>query len=157
MGEDYQRVLETTYVGEGFYAACQRCDAALQVGEGRSDHGSLNTALDLAEPNARLAHNLWVTVAIDRKRFNLDQDILVAAMRNEATTALQEEKAQGTRTKQITEADIAAQMQAMYPDAYREAEMKRFEFEMIERSMLNRVEVAMSKCRSVQTMFSKVR
>ena len=157
MSDDYQRVIQSIYIGEGFFEACKRCDEGLQVGEGRSDHGSLNAALDRAEPNARLAHNLWVTVAIDRKRFNLDQDILVAAMRNEATAALQSEKASGARTKQITEADIAAQMQAMYPKEYREAEMKRFEFEMIERSMQNRVEVTLSKCRSVQTMFSKAR
>ena len=116
MRDDYQRVLQMTYV-ENFAEECRQCDADLELGEGRSDHGRLNTALDKAEPNARRAHNLWSTLALDRKRFELDQDIFMAAMRNEATAALQAEKASGTRTKQITEADRTVTT-FLLPDEY---------------------------------------
>ena len=152
----FERIVERIFVTDVFQAY-ERLEKALRVGEKRSDHGSLMRALDEAETEARLAHRLYVTSVIERKRWELDNEILFGEMRRQATHALQREKEQGYRSKQITDADVTAMCATMWPDEWRAQEMKRATVKAMEESIANLDELANSRCRSLQTMLGKSR
>ncbi len=156
LSPDFARIVETIFVDKPF-EVYQQLEKDLRVGENRSDHGTVNKALDNAEPNARLAHRLWVTSVVERKRWELENAVIFAVMRDNATEMLTREKTQGLRPKQITDADVASALAQLYPDEFRSQEIRRTKVEMMEASMKNMAEVWMRRCSSLSTMLSKQR
>lgn len=98
-------------------------ERALKLGVQAYD--AIAIAVDSAEDNARRAHKLYVCARADAERFNIDATIVEAAMRTEALAELQRERDSGTRTKQITDSDIASKIAAMFPDEHRDLAEKR--------------------------------
>lgn len=135
----------------------RRLHDVLTVGDGRTDHGSVNMALDKAEDNARLAHKLWVNLKIELERYKVDAAVTQAAMRNEANESLQEEKDGGKRSKQITDADVASKMAELHPDEYRTVELQLKRFELSVEHAKDFAERWNQKCRDLNTMLAKLR
>jgi hypothetical protein len=100
----------------------------LVLGNERTDHGSVVRHLDFAEDNARAAHKLWVCIRVEYERFEIDQKVLQAGMRNAAHAELQAEKDAKTRTKQITDEDVLTKMAELFPDEYRATELEKIKF-----------------------------
>lgn len=71
------------------------------------------------------AHKLYVVGRVALERFNAEAEVALAAMRGQAALALEAEKKAGTITKQITDASVADRARAMYPDEYREIELRK--------------------------------
>lgn len=151
-----ERLVETVFIDDPF-ALYKRLEEELKVGPGRSDHGSVNRALDEAETNARLAYRLWLTAKAERERWEAENAGVFGAMREEALAVLQREKAQKIRTKQITDADVEGTCAMLYPDEYRHQHMRRRRAKWMEESMQHLAEMWSSRCRSLQTMLSKQR
>lgn len=149
--------IATTIIIDHPFEVYQRLEVALKVGDRRSDHGSVNQALDEAETNCRLAHRLWTTARIEYERWRLDNEIVFGAMKIEATAVLQREKDQKLRNKQITDADVDAMCAVLYAEQWRAQEVKRKKVELMVRSMENLNECWLSRCRSLQAMLSKQR
>ncbi len=156
MSDDFERIVETVLVAEP-WEEYKRLEKALRVGEGRSDHGTVNKALDEAEGNARLAHRLWVTATVERKRWELQNEVIFAVMRSNANEVLTREKTMGIRPKQITDADIDSCCGRLYPDEYAAQEVRKAKVKGMEDSMKNLAEVWMRRCSSLSTMLSKQR
>lgn len=81
--------------------------------------GELLDKLDEAQEIARLAKQLYVNTKATVEAVELDTNVIVAAMRDSATTALEREKEAGIRKKTITEADVLGAVQTRYPDEWK--------------------------------------
>jgi hypothetical protein len=135
----------------------ERLESALHLGENRTEYGFLLEALDSAELNARAAHKLLTTAQINRREWEIESEATMASLRAEATKSMQAEKDAGTRSKAITEGDIAAKCAELFPDEWRAQLMRGERLKRLVDSIENLVEVWNSRCRSLQTMLGKHR
>lgn len=154
--DGFDRIVETIFVDDP-WGEYQRLQDMLEVGEDRTDYGVVIKALDLAEKNARRAFNLYATAVVARREWELANEVVFAAARKEATRRLQHEKNEKTRTKMITDADVESQIAIMFPDEWKAQEIRRTKMKAMVDSMQHLSEMWSSKCRSLQTMTSKLR
>ncbi len=92
-------------------------DRVLQI-EGALTPAVVREHLNLAEKRAMRAHRLYVSAKLESRRFELDCEEAIGAMRDEATTELQREKDKGERNKSITEADVRGRAATLFPDEW---------------------------------------
>ncbi len=152
-----ERIVERVYNVPTPLVEYEALENALTVGEQRSDYSSLSKALDVAEDNARRAHKLYLVVRQDRKRWDTEKEIITAPMRSNATYELEREKKDGSRTKQITDADVLAKMAALYPDEFEHFETRAAKLKGMEEHILLWVDLWKSRCGSLQTMVRGLR
>jgi hypothetical protein len=152
----FQRIVESVYVDD-VKAAYDRLEAELEVGDARTDYGTVMQHLDRAERNARMAHRLWQTAIVEFKRWELDNEVVSSGMRLEATRSLQREKESGLRAKQITDADVESRVADLFPDEWRSQQWQRNRLKGMVASMENLSEVWLSRCRTLNTILSKQR
>jgi hypothetical protein len=157
MSDDFERITETVFINNNAFDEYRKLEADLRVGEKRNDHGSVNQALDNAESNARMAHKLWMTAKVELEKWELDNAVIFASMRDEVTSTLQAEKEQGKRAKQITDADVENAMALHYGDEWKHHQLRRRKFKLMADSMGNLNELWISRCRSLQAMLAKQR
>lgn len=153
----FERIVEKVFAVEDPEKTYARLEKDLRVGEERSDAGVLVKALDLAETNARFAHRLSYVAKLEKDRWEMENDARLGAMRGSATRALEEEKEKKIRTKQITDADVEAQMALLFKDEYMELKGKRRRVELMARSLENLAETWASRCRTLQVLVGRTR
>lgn len=156
LDNDFARIVERVFV-EKPLEVYEQLEAALRVGEKRSDYGTMMKALDEAEANARLAHRLYITSRVEHEKWLLDNQVIMGAMWTRATAALQREKDAGVRNKAIQDTDVRIQCSLMFEDEFKAQEVKKAKVKAMEESMKNLAELWASRCRSLQTMLSKQR
>lgn len=154
---DMAAIVTTIFITEGMDKVYAKLEAGLRVGERRSEPGILAVALDDAEANLFLAQRLYVTASIERERWVLENTAISASMRDEAHRALQQEKAEGERSKQITDADVNAKVSQLFPDQWAAQELARLRIEKTEKSLGVMVDVWTSKCRSLQVLLGRAK
>jgi hypothetical protein len=107
-------------------------EGALSFGDAdRVEFGRLRSALDEQCDIARIAHRLYCNAREAREVFEIDAKIVLASMRADATFRLQEEKAKGHRTKQITDDDVESMIAALHPDEWRDIARRRKRVELL--------------------------
>lgn len=111
-----------------FQKEWKRLHKDLTLGEERTDYGHVVTALDRAEDNARVAHQLYICIRVEYDRYKIDSEVVESGMRSEANARLQSEKESKARAKTITEADIRGEMARCFPDEFRTVEIERSRF-----------------------------
>jgi len=119
--------------------------------------GHQANALEQAETNARKAFRLLIRFREMHAAWEMDNAVIFSAMRIEAEKALQREKEQGYRSKQITDKDVESMVSTMFPDEYRVQEIRRLRAKQTEKSLDHLVEMWGSKCRSLNTLVGKGR
>lgn len=154
---DMQRIVETITLEEEIDVVWKRLEQSLQIGERRSESGVLLEALDEAETNARVAHRLYITAQILFDEWELENGPIFGKMRDDATRSLQREKDEGTRSKQITDADIEARCAYLFEDEWRTQQMRRKKSKYTVDSLKDLVEKWSSRCKSLQTLYGKAR
>lgn len=153
---DFGKIVETVFVND-LHETWAKLKKALVVGEKRSDHGTLQQALDQAEKNAYDAHRLYVTAKIEFEAWEKDHDIVVGAFWSEAIRSIQKEKDEGTRSKQVTDADVRARVATIHPDDWKVLEVRKAKYKATVDSLANLSEQWNSRCRTLQTMMGKLR
>jgi hypothetical protein len=153
---DVARIVEKVFINNA-EEVYDKLETAMRVGERRSDHGALAHALDEAETNARMAHRLWITIQIERKRWELENEAVHAAMRTKALEMIQREKDAGRRSKVISKEDVDGMAAMMHPDEWKSGELKRAKLKATEENLENLAEMWTSRCKSLQVMLSKSR
>lgn len=113
--------------------------------------------LEESEVNARRAFKLWITFKQMTLEWEMDNRVVFTDMREQATKALQREKEQGYRSKQITDADVSNMMATMFPDEWRAQEIKRSRAHSTEKSLEHLVEMWGAKVRSLGTLVGRGR
>lgn len=146
-----ERLVERTFVDDP-EKVYERLESSLKVGEKRSDRGTLLRELDEAESNARDAFKLWRTAQLVVKQWEHENQVVNSAMRSEATRALEAEKKNGLRTKQVTDADVEAMVAAMYPEEHKAQQARRLKVHSLERNCENLNELWSSRCRTLAVM-----
>lgn len=155
-GAGFRAIVETIFIVDP-KAEYDRLEKEMAIGDKRTDYGTVMQHLDEAETNMRRANRLWQTAIVERKRWELDNEVLFAAMRSEATRSLQSEKDEGKRNKAITDADIAARIATLFPKDYLDQEVKRAKMKAMVDSLEGLQDAWSSRCRSLQTIASKLR
>lgn len=135
----------------------QRLRDNLTVGDGRTDYGTVNMALDRAQDNAFDAYNLFLSAKRDYERYTIDRKIIWATMRDEAHAILQAEKKAGDRNKTITDDDVQAKMAELHPDEFRHVEMQEREFKLAVDAAENLSERWAKKSADLNTMLHKLK
>jgi hypothetical protein len=153
---DADRIVSTIFLND-VADAWEKLESGLRVGEKSSDHGTLFKALDEAESNARLAHRLFVTMKVVQDEWEKTNEVVFGALWSEANQALQDEKDQGIRSKQITDADVRARCAVLHPDEWKAQEIKRARLKATVATLENLSEVWLSRCKTLQTMLGKSR
>jgi hypothetical protein len=156
MSDDYERISRSIFDVDAFHDY-ERLEGALVIGEDRADYATLNAALDRAEDNARVAHKLFIASKLERERLERRCEVIEAGMRETATDALQEQKAKGTRTKQITDADVRAACASMFPDEWQDIQDRMSVAKKTESHLEALADIWKSRCRSLQVMLQSLR
>jgi hypothetical protein len=150
---DVERVVETLFA-QDVAAEFRRLNEELApVGQ----RGSISVALDAAESNARDAHALYATVDRIRHVWEMENEIVLAEMRDVALAQLQKEKEIGARPKQITDADVRHKCAKLFSEGWVHQETKRHEMELLEDRCKNLVDAWFSRCKSLQALLAKSR
>ena len=114
-------------------------------------------ALEHVESQARRAFKLLIRYRELHQAWEMDNSVIFGSMWGEAAKALQREKDQGYRSKQITDKDVEAMVSTMFPDEWRSQEVKRLRAKQTEKSLEHLVEMWSSKCRSLGLLVGKGR
>jgi len=153
---DFEHIVERVYQVDAL-KEYNRLEAALRVGERRTDRGALNFALDEAENNARLAHALYISAVLERARWEADAEIIMAPVRSIAVAELEKDKRDKIRTKDITDADVRAKMAALHPDEFKDHKDRSAKIKGMEDQLKRIADLWQSRCSSLRTMMDKVR
>ena len=85
----------------------------------------INRAANQSEDMARRAYRIYICAKVEYEAYMRESEGLVAAIRDASTAKLEQEKATGVRTKQITEGDVKAYCASQYPDQWEEINRRR--------------------------------
>lgn len=153
----FQRILEKVFIDD-VLSTYEHLELELRLGaQDWADYAKLMSALDRAESNARLAHRLFTSAKCERERWELENQVVHASMREEALYDLNKEKKEGTRAKQITDADVVARCSSMFQEQWVAQQVRREKVKAMEDSLANLAELCASRCRSLQAMVMKQR
>lgn len=153
---DMQRIVEAIYRVDAS-VEYQDLESNLEVGDQRGDYGTLLKHLDKAERRARTAHQLFLGMRLERKRWELDADDVTASMREKAVAALEKEKLLGDKTKRITNDDVDAQIRQMFRDEFRAQSIKRVQLAGAEAQLERDADLWKARCHTLGTMISTLR
>ena len=153
---DFDRIVETIFI-EDLHEDWEKLKKALRLGEKRTNYSSVLEALDNAETNAYNAHRLFLSAKFEFETWKKKNDVVLGAMWSAANRTLQKEKNDGLRSKQITDGDIKAYCNTLFPDEYPEQEILREKYERIVDSLESLAEQWKSRCKTLQTMKSTMR
>jgi len=109
------RIVESVYAVDA-WRDYEDLERNLEIGDERGDYRTVAAHVDGAEKRARRAHALYLSAKLELLRFEKESDKVMAAMRQQATDSLEDDKARGERKKMITDADVRAKMAEMFPD-----------------------------------------
>jgi len=113
---------------------------------------AIQTASNKAEEMADRAYRLYCVALNEYKAYVREIEALEAIMRDGATTSLEEQKTNKTRTKQITEADILAETYQLYPDTWRDVQARRDNAQAMLDYLGNLSALAKSHCFTISKM-----
>jgi hypothetical protein len=156
------RVVETIFLREDeIESAARELVAELKIGDSRNDYGTVMRRLDEAEDNARKAHRLWVTARAERDRYEMDAQVIEGALRDRAIALLNadraDEKVATGKSKTITEADVKLKIASQFHDEWSSLENDRSRLKLTVEHFEHQVGNWASRCRSLQTIASKLR
>lgn len=139
ISDGMQRIVETIFIPtDKVFETYKKLESDLVLGnERRVQKGHIIAALDNAESNLRLANRLYLSAKLDFEAWEKDHEIVTAPIKQEANRALQREKNEGSRSKQITDGDLASMCALLFPEEWKDAEIKRARFKATVDSLAN--------------------
>lgn len=160
LGAGFQRIIEHVFIDD-VWASYEKLESTLRIGDERKDYGRVMKEVDDAETNAREAHRLWMTAKVERERWELENRVVFASMRETAQQQLEREKDAKIKAKEsskmITEEDMISRVALLFPDEYRHQEVTRKKVKAMEDSMADLAAKWDSRCRSLGTVANKLR
>jgi hypothetical protein len=153
---DFERIVEAVYQVDA-WREYEDLEANLEIGDERGDYGTVAKHLDGAEKRARRAHALYLSAKLELLRFETECQKVQAGMRQKATEVLSDEKEDGGRRKQITDADVRAKMAEMYPDEFVHVEERLAKLKGAVAHMERLADLHRNRCFSASTLLSTLR
>ena len=152
----FARIVETLVI-EDPWEQYRKLERLLRAGPKRTDRGTMLRRLDEAESCARLAHRLYMNAMLERRRWELDNQVISSACREKAKATLQRDKESGEHSKQITDEDVLTRAALLFPDEYRATENKYARVKRMVDSMEHLSRMWESRCRTLATFVTKMR
>ena len=100
------------------------------------------------------AHRLYVIAKVEVSAYMRETEATFAAIRQSGIDHLEAQKAEGTRTKQITDKDAVSEAARMHPDEWADICTRRERAEAMLSQLLRVSESAKSRCYTVSNMMS---
>jgi hypothetical protein len=119
------------------------------------EQGVLEQALNEAQDYARRAHRLFVLAKVENAAFGIECAEVDAAIRDAAKAALEQEKKDGKRTKQITDAEIVAEMAQRFPDAWATIQSRRERAKRMVDHLQRLADLWQQRCHDVRALLGK--
>lgn len=156
VNRDMERVITTIFAVD-FGKEHDRLIKEMRIGEKRTDRGTVSKAADDAEENARIAFDMYCAAYAEQKGWEAEVELIEAPMRSEAVAELENDKKNGLRSKQITDADVTAKMAAIHPDEFRHIARRRVEMKLLVERSERIADLWMSRCSKTRSFLDKVR
>lgn len=134
-----------------------RLERELVIGEQRNDYSVILKAVDKAEDNARKAHRIFLAAKIERESNDLESKRTKAAMWKAARLICEEEKEEGKHKKQITDSDVEAQCNVMFPDEWASLARKSLQYKSAEAHLEEFARLWQSRCNTLRTILHTLR
>lgn len=153
---DLVDIVETVWV-ENMSESWKRIKASLHVGPRRSEIGILMKKLDEARKLSYEAHCLYVTAQREYDRWELENEVVFSAFWNQASRELEAERADKTRSKNITDQDIRSKVMTMAPDEFIAQETKRKAVKLTVANMTQLSKEANEHVEDIRVMLAKLK
>jgi hypothetical protein len=139
-----------------FDEAYQTVTEFLKPGDDRRlDLGFLQKELDRSAEMATLAHRLFTNAREACEIFEIDRDLIVSSMREEARHKLEEDKRNRIRIKPITDADVLGMMKMQDPAKWRDLRVKTVRMEATKDHLERIADLARKRMDSLKTLVEK--
>jgi hypothetical protein len=141
-----------------FDGSFNRVEAFLKPGDDRRlDFGMLQRELDKATDEAATAHRLYTNAREAREIFEIDKEIQLAPLREQARYQLECERKSGARSKSITDADILGMIAAQDPRLYRHLRVQSIRMEATVDHLERLSDLARKRIDTLNTLVEKKR
>ena len=114
----------------------------------------LKRAANGQERLAERAHQLYIVAKVEVSAYMRETESTYGAIRDAATQELEKQKANKSRTKMITEADVLTTAAQLYPDEWSDICTRRERAEAMLAQLQNLAGLARSRCYTVSNMMS---
>jgi hypothetical protein len=114
--------------------------------------GNVQAAANRAEEMADRAYRLYLVALNEHAAYLREIAVIEAALRDSATAQLELEKAQKTRTKQITESDVDAMIAQLHPDEWSEVQSRKGHAKAMLNYLENLSDLSKRRCFTVSKM-----
>jgi hypothetical protein len=112
----------------------------------------IQSAANNTEQMADRAFRLYVVAVNEYEAYMREIGVIEAALRDSATAHLEREKADKTRTKMITEADVIATISQCFPDEWSDVQSRKSSAKGMLDYLSNLADLAKKRCFSVSRM-----
>lgn len=112
----------------------------------------LRRAANEQEATADRAHQLYIIAKVEVQAYLRETEPTHGAIREAAVQSLEQQKASGARTKQITDADALAEAARLFPDEWMDICQKRERAAAMLKHLENLAALARSRCYTVSSM-----
>lgn len=113
---------------------------------------AVNIAANRAESIADRAYKLYCVAQVEYEAYVREIETVEAAMRDGAMGELERQKANKSRTKQITDADVRAEISQRYPDEWNDVQTRKSKAELMAKYLSNLSTLATKRCFSLSRM-----
>lgn len=114
----------------------------------------LQQAANEQEDLADRAFRLYVVAKVEVKQYERELEPAAAAFRAKAHDALEDQKANKLRTKQITDADVVAKIAQDYPDEWTDIQVRRERAKALVEQLQNLAMLAGNRCNTLRAMLN---
>jgi len=129
----------------------RKIKAALEITDALTPD-RLKRAANEQEGIANRAHQLFIIAKVEVQAYLRETEPIYGAIRERAIMELEQEKATGARTKQITDADAKAEAARLFPDEWADICTRRDRAEAMLKQLENLAQLARSRCYTVSAM-----
>lgn len=112
----------------------------------------LKRAANEAEDVANRAHQLYIIAKVEVAAYMRETEAIHGAIRESAIQTLEAQKANKTRTKQITDADVVSEAARLHPDEWSDICTRRDRASAMLRHLENLKDLARSRCYTISNM-----
>lgn len=131
-------------------------EAWLQLGDRRTDEAFIRKAHEQGPSIIRKVADLFFQAKRALETWEAENDVVFGSMREQASEALEEEKARGARKKTITEADVKAKAATLFPDEWPRQVSKRRDHAAVVKRAEHDLEVSKIRQKTLDGMIARL-
>lgn len=145
-----ERIIQRTFDID-IAAEYDKLEAQLSIDDALTPQ-AIRAALNKSEDNARRAHQIYVAAKVEHDLYEIEAAKVEAAMREVVIKEMSADKAVKIRSKQISEADVMANMALSFPDEYVAIVSRRSKAQQTIEHLKRLADLWMGRCRTLNSL-----